>query len=139
MAEGIFRDLVKKIGLEEQFFIDSCGTSGQHVGEMADYRGRKVLLKHGIDYQHHARKLSPKDLDYFDLILAMDSQNLFEIQRLAKPHQKEKVKLMMEFSDLFPAERNVHDPYHEGEDKFEEVFLLLSQCSSVLLQRIIER
>ena len=138
MAEGIFRDLVKKKGLQEQFFIDSCGTSGQHVGEMADYRGRKVLLKHGIEFQHHARKISAKDLDQFDLILAMDSQNLFEIHRLAKPNQRGKVKLMMEFSNQFPAERNVYDPYYDGEEKFEEVFLLLSECSSVLLQSIIE-
>jgi len=45
---------------------------------------------------------------------------------------------MMEFSNQFPAERNVYDPYYDGEEKFEEVFLLLSECSSVLLQSIIE-
>jgi protein-tyrosine-phosphatase len=43
----------------------------------------------------------------------------------------------MEFSDLFPAERNVYDPYYDSEDKFEEVFDLLNSCTSNLLQFLI--
>ena len=137
MAEGIFRDLVKKKGLEEQFIIDSCGTSSQHIGELADYRTRKIALKNKIEINHKARKLSSNDLETFDFILAMDTQNLVEIQRKAKVHQKEKIKLMMEYSELFPAERNVYDPYYDHEDKFEEVYNLLERSLSRFLNSIL--
>ncbi len=137
MAEGIFKKKVEEAGLSNHFVIDSCGTTSQHSGELADYRARKVAQKNNIELQHRARKFTKNDFTDFDLILAMDTQNLFEIQRIAQPDQLEKVKLMMEFSDLFPAERNVYDPYYDSEDKFEEVFDLLNSCTSNLLQSLI--
>jgi protein-tyrosine phosphatase len=136
MAEGIFKKKVEEAGLSDLFVIDSCGTTGQHSGELADYRARKVAQKNNIELQHRARKFTKNDFTNFDLIVAMDTQNLFEIQRIAQPAQMEKVKLMMEFSDLFPAERNVYDPYYDSEDKFEEVFDLLKSCSSNLLRSL---
>jgi protein-tyrosine phosphatase len=137
MAEGIFKNKVEEAGLSNEFVIDSCGTTSQHSGELADYRARKVAQKNNIELQHRARKFTKNDFTDFDLIVAMDTQNLFEIQRIAQPDQLEKVKLMMEFSDLFPAERNVYDPYYDSEDKFEEVFDLLNSCTSNLLQSLI--
>jgi protein-tyrosine phosphatase len=137
LAEGIFRKKVEDLGLENSFLIDSCGTSGYHTGELADYRARKVAKKNKIELQHRARKFTKNDFNDFDVIIAMDTQNLFEIQRLAQPVQMEKVKLMMEFSDQFPAERNVFDPYYDTEEKFEEVFQLLDFCSSKLLNSLI--
>ena len=137
MAEGILKKKVKEQGLEDLFFIDSCGTIGAHSGEIADHRAQKVAQKNNIEITHRARKFTKNDFKKFDVIIAMDTQNLFEIQRLAQPSQMEKVKLMMEFSDQFPAERNVYDPYYDTEEKFEEVFQLLNHCSTKLLQSLI--
>lgn len=137
LAEGIFKKKVEEAGLSNHFVIDSCGTTGQHSGELPDYRARKIAQKNKIELQHRARKFTKNDFVDFDLIIAMDTQNLFEIQRIAQPAQMEKVKLMMEFSDLFPSERNVYDPYYDSEDKFVEVFQLLERCMSNLLQTLI--
>jgi len=138
LAEGIFKKKVEEAGLSGKFVVDSCGTNGHHSGELPDYRARKIAQKNDIFLDHKARKFTKKDFTDFDLIIAMDTQNLFEIQRIAKPGQLKKLKLMMEFSDQFPAERNVFDPYYDSEEKFEEVFNLLNSCSSKLLQTLIQ-
>lgn len=136
MAEAILKKKVAELGKENEFFIDSCGISGQHVGELPDYRARKVLQKHRTNLTHHARKFSNLDLDKFDFIFAMDSQIMIEVLRSASPQQKNKVKLLMEYSNFFPGERNVYDPYYDNEEKFEEVYNLLAQCLSKFLETL---
>lgn len=44
-AQGAFENLIKNKGLENQFEIDSCGTSGYHDGDLPDPRTRKTAEK----------------------------------------------------------------------------------------------
>ena len=76
MAEGVFSDLVRKRGLEQQFKLDSAGTGGWHSGEPPDPRSIRAALNHNVDISHQrSRVLVPRDLEDFDYIFAMDKSN----------------------------------------------------------------
>ena len=72
LAEAIFRKQLEARGLSEQYTIDSCGTSGNHVGERPDPRTIRNARHHEVELQHTARQLKVEDFQKFDLVLAMD-------------------------------------------------------------------
>ncbi|XP_039066406.1 putative low molecular weight protein-tyrosine-phosphatase slr0328 isoform X2 [Hibiscus syriacus] len=78
-AEGVFRDIVKKKGLDSKFNIDSAGTINYHEGNMADPRMRAASKRRGIEITSISRPIRASDFSDFDLILAMDKQNREDI------------------------------------------------------------
>ncbi|MBL8440346.1 MAG: low molecular weight phosphotyrosine protein phosphatase, partial [Betaproteobacteria bacterium] len=83
-AEGVARKLILNNGLGDVVEVDSAGTHGYHVGESPDQRTQRAAAVRGYDLsQQRARKVAPQDLDYFDLILAMDRANLDNLRRMA--------------------------------------------------------
>jgi len=80
VAEAVFRDVVKKRGLESCFIIDSAGTGSWHVGEPPDGRMRRTAEGRGISMENmFARQFTEKDFGDFDHIFAMDRDNLNDI------------------------------------------------------------
>ena len=76
-AEGVFRYFIKINNLGNKVEVDSAGTHGYHVGEAPDSRTQRAAAARGYNLsQLRARKVARQDLDYFDLILAMDKSNL---------------------------------------------------------------
>ncbi len=115
--------------------VDSAGTSNYHPGKAPDQRSQKHAKKRGYDLSTlRARQLKTQDFLDFDLILAMDHQNLEDIQ--AVMHQaglayggtrlRAKVALMSEHDPEYPKQA-LPDPYYGGLDGFERV---LDQCES---------
>jgi protein-tyrosine phosphatase len=95
-AEGIFQHLVNERGLQPYFFIDSAGTSAYHIGEPANSKSRQIAEKHGVKLQSRARRFEAGDLDEFDLILAMDSENYENLQRLDRNGSfNRKIRMML--------------------------------------------
>ena len=132
-AEGVFRQLIEKEGLLNEFQVDSCGTSGLHAGEMADKRMREAAIKRGFKLNSISRGLEDKDLIEFDIILAMDDSNFNNI--LKSPSAEEfsyKVKKMCDFVHELPF-TEVPDPYYGGEQGFETVLDILEEGSKNLL------
>src|SRR5437870_3226916 len=80
MAEAVFKNLVHHAGLDDQFSIDSAGTSRYHTGECAHIGTLSVLAKNEIVYDGRSRSLISKDLEDFDYIVAMDNEHLSEIK-----------------------------------------------------------
>ena len=76
------KHLVQEAGLSDQIICDSAGTSNYHIGEAPDSRMIMMARQRGIHLDSQARQLHPDDLEKFDLILAMDKENLREIRRL---------------------------------------------------------
>jgi low molecular weight phosphotyrosine protein phosphatase len=104
-----------------------------------------TLRKHGIrDYDHGARKIQEKDFRTFDYILAMDTSNLRDLQRVQKrvdsASGKSKAKIMLfgEFSGKLRAEQ-VGDPYYGEDDGFEEVYEQVSRFSKRFLQEVFDK
>lgn len=135
-AEGIFQHLVNKERLEPFFLIDSSGTSGWHHGEPAHQRSQEVANRHGVTLYSRSRAFDLRDLDEFDLILAMDTENYRDILAHAKgDDQTRRVRLMREF-DPEADNRSVPDPYHGGMDGFERVYQILYRSSHNLLEQL---
>ncbi|ENW31803.1 low molecular weight protein-tyrosine-phosphatase [Acinetobacter lwoffii] len=113
--------------------VDSAGTSNYHPGKAPDLRSQKHALKRGYDLSAlRARQLIPHDFIDYDLILAMDLENLSNIQniqRLAETrfgHVRARVALMSEHDQIYPKQA-LPDPYYGEADGFERV---LDQCES---------
>lgn len=138
-AEGIFRDLIKKRGIESYFVVDSAGTSGYHNDAKADPRSCETAEKHGIELITLSRKFEVSDLDYFDLIIPMDHKNYSDIRYLAtSPTQIHKVVLIRKFdAEVVASHYDVPDPYYGGERGFEEVFLMLERSCINLLDELV--
>ena len=116
-------------------FIDSAGTSNYHPGKAPDQRSQQHALKRGYDLSTlRARQLTMQDFMEFDLILAMDHENLLNIQALFNQAQSKypttkiraDIALMSEHDESY-LKQALPDPYYGGEDGFERV---LDQCES---------
>src|SRR5688500_1893822 len=138
-AEGVFRSLLAARAPQLTIEIDSAGTHDYHVGEPPDDRAIAAARRRGIDLSTlRARMVSTSDFDNFDLILAMDEQNLRELQRRAPAHRRERIRLMMEFAPQ-AAVRAVPDPYYGGPQGFEQVLDLLEEAAEGLLKEVLSR
>lgn len=136
MAEAIFAHIVKLKGVDENFEINSAGTANYHIGSKPDHRTIQVCQSKNIEINHRGQQISEKDLEYYDYIVAMDLQNLTNCKNLTTDVQlKNKVHLMREFSE--PSQQLiVPDPYYGTITDFEEVYSILHNSCSALLENI---
>jgi protein-tyrosine phosphatase len=136
LAEGIFEHLVAEAGLEERFEIDSAGTGSWHVGERPDARAAMVASQHGVELESRARQLTDDDLHRFDYVIAMDRENLRNIERMADATGSDaNVHLLREFDHSGDGDE-VPDPYYGGSSGFETVYEMLLRSCQVLLERL---
>lgn len=138
-AEGVFRQLVEREGLVDRIEIDSAGTHAYHVGEPPDSRAQQAARQRGIDLSVlRGRKTTANDLEVFDYVLAMDRDNLSHLLSLAEDHQRERVRLFMEFASNRP-EQEVPDPYYGGAGGFDRVLDMVEEAAAGLLADIRSR
>ena len=132
-AENIMNHLIEEEGLSDKIVCDSAGTSGYHVGASPDRRMSAAAVKRGIKLEGRSRKLTPGDLQQFDLILAMDRENYQDILYLDREGKYEdKIHLMCDFAQN-KTDKEVPDPYYGGQDGFDYVIdLLLDACAGLL-------
>src|SRR5215813_3813339 len=131
MAEAVFKNLVDNAGLADQIEVDSAGTSGYHAGEAAHPGTLRVLAEHGIRYDGRSRQLTRNDLKTFDYIVAMDEENLENIQSLGASSGR--VALLLDFAP-HASEREVPDPFYNG--AFQRVYNLVLEGGHGLLDQI---
>ena len=125
-AEVVLRQICEKQHLN--ITVDSAGTSNYHPGKAPDERSQKHALKRGYDLSSlRARQLKTNDFVQFDLILAMDLENLGNIKLLQNKainefgsQAKAKIALMSEQDENY-KNKEVPDPYYGGENGFEQV------------------
>ena len=130
-AEGILQSLVDAQGRQGEFLVDSAGTAGYHDGKPADARMIAAGKNRGIDLTSISRKLELSDLDQFDLVIAMDRENLADIQRMSSDPTAS-VKLLSDYlGEDWPTD--VPDPYYGSGDGFEYVLdMLAAACPAIL-------
>lgn len=137
-AEGVFRQLLQSRGLEDRFEVDSAGTHGYHVGEPPDPRTQRAAAVRGYDLsQMRARKVAPQDLDYFDLILAMDKTNLDNLRRMTDAEKHSKIRLFMDFAPNYDDDE-VPDPYYGLGYGFDVVIDMVEDASRGLLEALLK-
>ena len=113
MAEFVMKDLVKKAGREEEFYIESAATSTEELGNPVHYGTRSILARHGISCDgKYARQMTRADYAGFDLLIAMDDRNLRNMERFTGGDPDGKVSMLMDYTDR-PGE--VADPWSTGD------------------------
>lgn len=134
-AEGVFRHLVAKAGLEQQITTDSAGTHAYHVGEPPDRRTVAAAAARGYDLSDlRARVLVPADYQRFDMILAMDRGHLDILRRQQPAGAKATLSLFLDQGPLPLRGRDVPDPYYGEGRHFTEVLDLVEAGARALLR-----
>lgn len=134
----MFRQVLAKRAPDLQIEIDSAGTHDYHVGEPPDRRAVAAAQRRGIDLSGlRARTVHAHDFTYYDLILAMDEQNLRELKRQAPQSAHERIRLLMDFAPAATT-RAVPDPYYGGASGFEQVLDLLEEAAEGLVRELLQ-
>ena len=109
LAEFVFKDIVKKNGCEDEFFIASAATSREEIGNPPYPPVRRLLNEKGIPFDAHkcARQVTAKDYEEFDYIICMDSNNMRNIRRIISEDPKGKISTLLN--------RDVADPWYTGD------------------------
>ncbi|MCG6987104.1 MAG: low molecular weight phosphotyrosine protein phosphatase [Gemmatimonadetes bacterium] len=136
LAEGVLRHLVQERGLGDRFEIDSAGTGDWHMGQPPDERSVQVASAHGITLGGRARRVRREDLDHFDLVVAMDRENLRDLQRLADGSgPRARLHLLSDF-DPEADHPDVPDPYYEDLSGFETLYRTVHRACESLLEQL---
>ena len=135
-AEGVLRHKLLAAGLAGQVSVDSAGTHAWHAGEPPDRRSQKHALARGYDLSAlRARAVVAEDFERFDLILAMDWDNLALVEAQCPDYNQHKVRRLTEFCTRHDASV-VPDPYYGGDAGFEQVLDLVEDACDGLLAHI---
>jgi protein-tyrosine phosphatase len=135
-AEGVLRAKLQEAGLGKAMVVDSAGTLDYHTGKQPDKRMVDAAALRGVILDHQARQVRSNDLLEFDLVLAMDRDNLAEIKALdPEARYRSKIKLFGEFCTTHKI-TEVPDPYLGGPADFELVLDLMEDGCSEIVGRI---
>ncbi|MCW5700744.1 MAG: low molecular weight phosphotyrosine protein phosphatase [Rhodospirillales bacterium] len=135
-AEGVFRAQVETAGLADTVTTDSAGTYGFHIGRPPDQRALAAARRRGVDLSGlRARQVAVEDFSRFDLILAMDRDNLADLMALCPEEERHRVRLFLDFAPGFDI-RDVPDPYYGGEDDFDFMLDLIEAGARGLLDHL---
>lgn len=138
-AEGVLRHILRQKNLADKVEVDSAGTHGYHAGEAPDQRTRQAAAVRHYDISDmRARKVAGQDLDYFDLILAMDHNNLGVLKRICPPDKQDRLGLFMSYSKNFDDDE-VPDPYYGLGHGFDLVLDMIEDAAAGLVESLEQR
>lgn len=119
VAMSVLRFKLAEAGLGDEVVVESAGTGGWHIGAGADRRAAASLVARGYDDTHSARKFVRDMFEDYDLVIAMDVDNLRNLRAIAPDREtREAVRLLRSYDPTAPEGAEVPDPYYGGEDGF---------------------
>ncbi|TBW26739.1 low molecular weight protein-tyrosine-phosphatase [Gramella sp. KN1008] len=133
LAEGILKSKVDT----NKVFVDSAGTGSWHIGSQPDRRSIAIAKRYDLDItDQRGRQFSEEDFDRFDHIFVMDNSNFRDVMSMARNDEdRQKVHLILE--EIFPSENvDVPDPYHGGEQGFENVYMMLNEACEQIAEKL---
>ena len=137
-AEGVLRHLLRQSAPELAVEVDSAGTADYHIGEPPDLRSQRAALSRGIDLSTlRARQVAPRDFVHFDLMLAMDRQNLRALEAMRPAGSRARIRLFLEYAANI-GRLEVPDPYYGDASGFEEVLDLCTAGARGLIDALHE-
>lgn len=129
MAEFVFKDMVKKRGLDDKFYIASAATSTEEIGSVVHHGTRKILNNLGISTEgKRAVQMTKGDYKEYDYIVAMDQRNIINMNRIIGSDSLNKVKRLLDYTQ---RPRDISDPWYTGdfEQTYEDVY---NGCEALL-------
>jgi protein-tyrosine phosphatase len=134
LAEAAFRREAEAIGLDVE--IDSAGTGDWHIGHPPDSRATAVAKRNGIDIGHlRARRVTADDFRRFDHIVALDEQNLADLQRIRPADGTAELSLLLDHVEGRQGQA-VADPYYGDEGHFDVAWAEVAEGAKGLARRI---
>ena len=128
-AEGVCRSLAIDGGVDAEF--DSAGTGAWHVGSAPDDRAVDAARRRGYDLSRlRARKVGRRDFFDFDLILAMDTDNLGWLEANRPRGSRARLGLFIDEAEGM-AGGEVPDPYYTG--RFAEALDMIESAGRGLV------
>lgn len=135
MCEFIFRDKVQKLGLGEQFHIESAATSTEEIGNMPHHGTQQILSRLGIScYGKRARQIRKKDYDEYDYLIGMDDMNIRNMKRVFSEDKDKKIYKFLSFAG---KERSIADPWYTGD--FERTYRDVDEACDAFLSYLIQK
>jgi len=134
MADLVFREHLRRAGLDAQVTVTSAGTGAWHIGEQADPRTQKVLADHGYPTEHVAAQIGGHHLSA-DLLVAMDEGHLRAVRRMVD--DPDRVRLLRSF-DPDADGSEIADPYFGGPNGFEDTMSMVEAAVPGLLDWVRE-
>lgn len=138
-AHAVFQTMVDERGLAEQVSVDSAGTGDWHLGHAPDGRTSAVAAQRGYDMEQlRARLVEAVDFERFDYIVAMDEENLANLQAMCPADYPGSLGLFLDYSvnPDYAEIKAVPDPYYGGDDGFTLVLDLVEDASTGLIDHI---
>ena len=132
MAEFVMKKMVSDAGMADQFEIASAATSTEEIGNPVYPPARRKLAEHGISCEGKtARQITRHDYEHYDYIVAMDINNLRNLQRVLGEDKLHKISLLLNYTD---HPRDVADPWYTG--NFEATWQDVNDGCKGLLKEI---
>ncbi len=131
MAEFVMKDLVHKVGRDNDFLIESAATSTEELGNDMYPPAKAKLREVGVPFTRHcARQITLEDYRKYDLLIGMDQENLYYMNRRWNNDPEDKIRLLLEFTGSI---REVADPWYTG--NFDKTYQdVLDGCTEILKQ-----
>lgn len=131
MAEFMFKKIVKDAGRENDFLIESAATSTEEIGNDIHYGAKAKLKEMNVPFsRRHARKIRLEDYENFDLLIGMDLENLYYMQREWSKDPSDKIKLLLSYAG---KDRDIRDPWYTG--NFDETYSDLLEGLTALFEK----
>ena len=129
MAEFVMKDLVRKAGLESQYYIESAATSTEELGNEVYPPAKRKLAEHGILCKGKtARQMTRNDYNRFDLLIGMDDWNIRNMKRICGGDPEGKIHKLLDYTN---RTSDVADPWYTGD--FETTWCdVLEGCQALL-------
>jgi len=138
-AQGVFDSFIERNNLKKKIISDSAGTGAWHAGKSPDTRAKQAARNRGYKLdKYRARGVTDKDFEKFDLLLAMDKENLAYLNGKCPFEYADKVKLLLSFGSV-SDDLEVPDPYYGGIGGFELVLDLVEDACQGLLDHLVNK
>jgi protein-tyrosine phosphatase len=133
-AEGILKHFLAKEGLGNLIAIDSAGTHDYHVGKPPFHLAVEQAKQRGYDITGCiSRRIASGDFDHYDMILAMDRQNLANLRTIAPTRSKQKIELLLDYGDKFHGQE-IPDPFGGTAKQFQTALEMIEDGCNGLVQ-----
>ncbi|MCI6275236.1 MAG: low molecular weight phosphotyrosine protein phosphatase [Clostridium sp.] len=134
MAEFVFRDMVKKAGLEKEIYVASSATSREEIGNPVYPPAKRKLKEHGISCEgKRAIQITVDDYKNYDYIIAMESYNIRNMMKIIGNDKDNKVYRLLDFTD---NKKDIDDPWYSG--KFDITYDEICEGARELLRYLID-
>lgn len=138
-AEAVFADVAEREGLAVE--VASAGTSGYHVGDPPHEHSRAEARRRGLSMDHRGRRFTAGDFEHFDMVVAMDSDNVRDLRRLAADAgagAEKKIVLLRSFDPTVGAEDDVDlaDPWGQPAREFAAMFDAIERAAGGLADHV---